>query len=77
MSLSSLTNLPHDTLVEGALAIVILLLLWVGMRLGRIARLLAAREARTRAVVPEEHQGRYMREDTLAEFLQNREKNGR
>lgn len=77
MSLASLTNLPHDTIVEGALALIILLLLWVGMRLGRIASLLAAREARAKAAVPEDYQGRYMREDTLAEFLQNREKEAR
>ena len=69
-------DLTPEIVVQAALAIIILLLLWIVLRLGRIARLLRAeREAKAIAKggAAGEQQGRYMREDTLAEFLQRQE----
>ena len=76
----TLADVTPKTFTEAALAVVILLLLWIVFRLGRIARLLRAdRDAKAKSVggAGAEHPGRYMREDTLAEFLQRQEQEKR
>ena len=76
----TLADVTPKTFTEAALAIVILLLLWIVLRLGRIARLLRTdrdTKAKSTAGAAGEPQGRYMREDTLAEFLQRQEQEKR
>ena len=76
----TLADVTPKTFTEAALAVVILLLLWIVLRLGRIARLLRADRdfAKAKSIgAAGESQGRYMREDTLAEFLQRQEQEKR
>ena len=62
----------RDAIVYGALALILLLLLRISSRLSRIIRLIEPRRAKTES--PDGQAGavgnRYMREETLAEFLQ-------
>jgi len=76
----TLADVTPKTFTEAALAIVIVLLLWIVLRLGRIARLLRAERAAkaiAKGGAAGEPQGRYMREDTLAEFLERQEQEKR
>ncbi len=69
----------RDAIFYGALAIILLLQLRISWRIGRIRALLDPKRDRSGVSndAPTGKAGRYMREDTLAEFLERREKDGR
>ncbi len=68
----------RDAIVYGALALILLLLLRISSRLRRIIRLIEPK--RERPTAPDGQPGatdsRYMREETLAEFLQRQREGG-
>ena len=69
----------RDAIVYGALALILLLLLRISSRLRRIIRLIEPKRDRS-AAAPDAEAGatgnRYMREGTLAEFLQRQRDGG-
>ena len=65
----------RDAIVYGALAIILLLLMRISSRLRRIGRLIEPKRDTTPAGSdgqPQASGNRYMREETLAEFLQRK-----
>ena len=68
----------RDLVLYGALTLILFLLLRISSRLSRIIRLIEPRRAKTEA--PDAASGgtgnRYMREETLAEFLQRQRDGG-
>ena len=67
-----------ETLIlYGVLAIILLLLLRISGRLRRIQRLLEPQREKQSDANTTGKPGRYMREGTLAEFLERQEKDGR
>jgi hypothetical protein len=68
----------RDAIVYGALALILLLLLRISSRLRRIIRLIEPKRERPTAPdgQPSATDSRYMREETLAEFLQRQREGG-
>jgi hypothetical protein len=67
----------ETAILYAALGIILLLLLRISGRLRRIQRLLEPQREKQSDANAAGKPGRYMREDTLAEFLERQEKDGR